>query len=123
MHSYHNKLHPNHFDEYFIPISSTHSHSTRLATCNNIFLPRVNSSSGKCSLTFVGPKCDLQYQTILSHQPRLRLHGNCRNTSCQRCTEFEIFVSDSAPASAEYTTTPFRHILKFWTPTPAQSPK
>jgi len=55
MHSY-NKLLPNHFDEYFIPISSIHSHSTRIATSNNLFLPRVNSSSGKCSLTFVGPK-------------------------------------------------------------------
>jgi len=31
MHSYHNKLLPNHFDEYFIPISSIHSHSTRLS--------------------------------------------------------------------------------------------
>jgi len=56
MHSYHNKRLPNHFDEYFIPISSIHSHSTRLATSNNLFLPRINSSSGKCSLTFVGPK-------------------------------------------------------------------
>jgi len=32
MHSYHNKLLPNHFDEYFIPLSSIHYHSTRLAT-------------------------------------------------------------------------------------------
>jgi len=33
----------------------------------------------------------------------------------QRCTESEIFDSDSAPASAEYTPTPLRlwHILKF----------
>jgi len=43
MHSYHNKL-------------QFQTHSTRLATSNNLFLPRVNSSSGKCSLTFVGPK-------------------------------------------------------------------
>jgi len=56
MHSYHNQLLPNHFDEYFIPFSSIHSHSTRLATSNNLFLSRVNSSSGKCSLAFVGPK-------------------------------------------------------------------
>ena len=41
----------------------------------------------------------------------------------QRCTESEIFDSDSAPASAEYTPTPLRHILKFWTTTPAQTPK
>ena len=56
MHSYHNKLLPNHFDGYFIPISSSNSPSTRPATFNNLFLPRVNSSSGKCSITVVGPK-------------------------------------------------------------------
>ena len=56
MHSYHNKLLPNHFDEYFVPLSSIHYHSTRLATSKNLFLPRVNSSSGKCSLKFIGPK-------------------------------------------------------------------
>ena len=50
MYSYHNKLLPNHFDVYFIPLSSIHYHSTRLATSNNLFLPRVNSLSGKCSL-------------------------------------------------------------------------
>jgi len=43
----------------------------------------------------------------------------------QRCTESEIFYSDSTPASAECTPTPLwlRNILKFWTPTPAQTPK
>ena len=46
----------NHFDEYFIPIRSIHSHYTRLAISKNLFLPRVDSSSGKCFLTFVGPK-------------------------------------------------------------------
>ena len=45
MHSYHNKLLPNHFDEYFVPLSSIHYHFTRLATSKNLFLPRVNSSS------------------------------------------------------------------------------
>jgi len=41
----------------------------------------------------------------------------------QRCTEFEIFDSDSAPA--EYTPTPLwlQNILKFWTPTPAENSK
>ena len=35
--------------------------------------------------------------------------------SSQRCTESDIFDSDSDPASAEYTSTPLRlrHILKF----------
>jgi len=56
MNSYYNKLLPYHFDNCFIPISSIHSYPTRLSTSNNIFLPGVNSSSVKCSLTFVGPK-------------------------------------------------------------------
>ena len=56
MHSYNNKLLPNPFDEYFVPLSSIHYHSTRLATSKNLFLLRVNSSSGKCSLKFIGPK-------------------------------------------------------------------
>jgi len=70
MHSYHNKLLPNHFDEYFIPLSSIHYHSTRLATSRNLFLPRVNSSSGKCSLKFSSPKVwssipdDIKFSTI-----------------------------------------------------------
>jgi len=80
MHSYHNKLLPTHFDEYFIPISSIHSHSTRLATSSNLFLPRVNSSSGKCSLTFVGPKVwssipnDIKYSTALTFKWKLKKH-------------------------------------------------
>jgi len=31
MHSYHNKLLPNHFDEYSVPLSSIHYYSTRLS--------------------------------------------------------------------------------------------
>jgi len=47
MHFYHNNLLLNHFDEYFIPISLIHCHSTRLATSNNLFcreltLPQEN---------------------------------------------------------------------------------
>jgi len=41
----------------------------------------------------------------------------------QRCTESEIFDSDTAPALAEYTLTPLRHIVKFWNPTPAHTLK
>ena len=37
MHSYHNKLLPNHSDEYFVPLSSIHYHSTRLATSKYLF--------------------------------------------------------------------------------------
>jgi len=52
--SCYNKLFPNHFEDYFNPISSIHSYSTRLSTSNNLFL--VSSSSGKFSLTFDVPK-------------------------------------------------------------------
>jgi len=30
--------------------------TSTLATSKNLFLPRINSSSGKCSLKFIGPK-------------------------------------------------------------------
>ena len=56
MHSYYNKMLPNYFDDYFISISSIHSHSTKLSTSYNLLLRRVNASLEKCSLTFVGPK-------------------------------------------------------------------
>jgi len=80
MHSYHNKLLPNHFDEYFIPLSSIHYHSTRLATSKNLFLPRVNSSSGKCSLKFIGPKVwssipdDIKFSTTFTFKWKLKKH-------------------------------------------------
>ena len=80
MHSYHSKLLVNHFDEYFIPISSIHCHSTRLATSNNLFLPRVNSTSGKCSLTFVGPNVwssipnDIKSSTTFTFKWKLKKH-------------------------------------------------
>ena len=77
MHSYHNKLLPNHFDEYFVPLSSIHYHSTKLATSKNLFLPRVNSSSGKCSLKFIGPKVwssisdDIKFSTTFTYKWKL----------------------------------------------------
>jgi len=80
MHSCHNKLLPNHFDEYFIPLSSIHHHSTRLATSRNLFLPRVNSSSGKCSLKFIGPKVwssipdDIRFSTTFTFKWKLKKH-------------------------------------------------
>ena len=80
MHSYHNKLLPNHFDEYFIPLSSIHYHSTRLATSKNLFLPRVNSSSGKCYLKFIGPKVwssipsDIKLSTTFTFKWKLKKH-------------------------------------------------
>ena len=80
MHSYHNKRLPNHFDEYFVPLSSIHYHSTRLATSKNLFLPRVNSSSGKCSLKFIGPKVwssipdDIKFSTTFTFKWKLKKH-------------------------------------------------
>jgi len=80
MHSYHNKLLPNHYDEYFVPLSSIHYHSTRLATSKNLFLPRVNSFSGKCSLNFIGPKLwssipdDIKFSTIFTFKWKLNKH-------------------------------------------------
>jgi len=80
MHSYHNKLLPNHFDENFIPLSSIHYHSTRLATSRNLFLPRVNSSSGKCSLKFIGPNVwssipdDIKFSTTFTFKWKLKKH-------------------------------------------------
>jgi len=66
MHSYYNKLLANQFDNYFISISSIHSQFKRLSASINLFLPRVNSSSGKCFLAFVDPKYDLQYQIVFA---------------------------------------------------------
>jgi len=78
MHSYHNQLLPNH--EYFIPLSSIHYHSTRLATSKNLFLPGVSSSSGKCSLKFIGPKVwssipdDIKLSTTFTFKWKLKKH-------------------------------------------------
>ena len=80
MHSYHNKLLPNHFDEYFVPLSSIHYHSTRLATSKDLFLPRVDSSSGKCSLKFIGPKVwssipdNIKFSTTFTFKWKLKKH-------------------------------------------------
>jgi len=80
MHSYHHKVLPNHFDEYFIQLSSIHYHSTRLATSNNLILPRVNSSSGTCPLLHIGPKVwssiphDIKLSTTFTFKWKLKKH-------------------------------------------------
>jgi len=79
MHSYHNNLLPNHFDDYFVPISSIHSHSTRLSTSNNLFLPRV------------AQKCDLQYQILPIRLTPLCSNGNLRNTSYMKIIHNYVF--------------------------------
>jgi len=80
MHSCHNKLLPNHFDEYFVPLSSIHYHSTRLTTSENLFLVRDNSSSEKRSLKFIGPKVwssipdDITFSTTFTFKWKLKKH-------------------------------------------------
>ena len=81
MHSYHNKLLPNHFDEYFVPLSSIHYHSTRLATSKNSFLPRVNSSSVRCSLKFIGPKVWSSIPDNIKFSTTFTFKWYLRNTS------------------------------------------
>jgi len=68
MHSYCNKVLSNPFDDYFIPISSNHSHSTRLSTCFylELTLPQEN-----VPLHLLAQTCTLQYRI---------LNGNLRNT-------------------------------------------
>ena len=81
MHSYHNKLLPNHFDAYFIPLSSIHYHSTRLATSKNLFFLESTLPQENVLLNLLAQNYGLQYQTILNFQPPLPLNGNLRNTS------------------------------------------
>jgi len=80
MHSYHNKLLLNHFDEYFIPLSSIHYHSTRLglATSKNLFLSELTLPQENVLLNLLAH--GLQYQTILNFDPPLPLNENLRNT-------------------------------------------
>ena len=73
--------------EYFVPLSSIHYHSTRLATSKNLFLPRVNSSSGKCSLKCIGPKVwssipdDIKLSTTFTFKWKLKRHLLHENNS------------------------------------------
>jgi len=69
-----------HFDDYFILISSIHSPSAKQSTSNKLYLPRVTSSSAKCSLTFFVQKCGLLYQAPLSLLLPSPSKGNLRNT-------------------------------------------
>jgi len=81
MHSYHNKPLPNHFDEYFIPLSSIHYHSTRLATSKTCFYLELTLPQENVLLNLLAQKYGLQYQTTSNFQPPLPLNGNLRNTS------------------------------------------
>jgi len=81
MHSYCDKLLSNHFDDYFIPISSINSYSTRLSTSNNLFYLELTLPPKSVPLHLLTQKCGRQYQTILSLQQLLPLNGNLRNTS------------------------------------------
>jgi len=76
MHSYYNKLLPNHFDEYFIPISSINFYYTKLSTSNNMF-----SSLLQDNVHLLAQKSGFQYHIVLSLLPILSLNGNLPNTS------------------------------------------
>ena len=73
-------FHSTQLNSYFIPLSSIHYHSTRLATSKNLFLPRVHSSSGKCSLKFIGTKVwssipdDIEFSTTFNFKRKLKKH-------------------------------------------------
>ena len=56
MHAYDNNLLPNTFDNYFTKIPLLHKHDTRQTTKQKFHLPRMNTSLGQRSLTFLGPK-------------------------------------------------------------------
>ena len=93
-------------DEYFVPLSSIHYYSTRLATSKKLFLPRVNSSSGKCSLKFIGPKVwssipdDIKFSTTFTFKWKLKKQllfekkfpmMNSSNISLVQITKYWVF--------------------------------
>jgi len=80
MHSYHKKLLPNHFDDYFIPISLNQSHSTRLSILTTCFYLELTLPQENVLLQhLLALKFGLQYQAILSLQLLLPSNGNLRN--------------------------------------------
>ena len=81
MHSYHNKLLPNHFGEYFVPLSTIHYHSTTLATSKTFCYLELTLPQENVLLNSLAQKYGLQYHTILNFQPLLPSNGNLRNTS------------------------------------------
>ena len=46
---------PDGFQNYFVPITSTHSHNTR-TSINNFFVPRKNCNKGLSGLNYLGPR-------------------------------------------------------------------
>jgi len=79
MHSYYNKLLPNHVDDYFIAISSIQSRSTRIFIYNNLIFPRANSSSEQSSFTFVGSEVVSPIPDSVKSSAILLAKGNLRN--------------------------------------------
>jgi len=64
MHSYHNKLFPNHFDEHFVPLSSIHYHSTRPATSKNCFYLELTLHQENVLSNLLAQKYGLQYKPV-----------------------------------------------------------
>jgi len=73
MHSYHNKLLPNHFDHYFIPITSIHSYSSHYQLQRTCFYRGLTLLQENVLLHLLAQKCGLQHQTVLSLVFRLRV--------------------------------------------------
>jgi len=81
MHSYYNKLPPNHFDDYFIPISSIISTPQDYPLLTTRCYLESTLFQENDPLHLLAQKCDLQYQTVLSFLSLLPSNGNLRNTS------------------------------------------
>jgi len=80
LHFYHNKLLPNHFWWIFYSTQLNSLSLHKPTTSRNMFLPRVHSSSGKCSLKFIGPKVwssipdDIKFSTTFTFKWKLKKH-------------------------------------------------
>ena len=72
---------PNHFDEYFIPLSSIHYPSRKLATSKNLFYLELTLPQENVLLNLLAQKYGLQHQNILHFLPPLPLNWNLRNIS------------------------------------------
>jgi len=60
MHCLHNGKLPQTFDDYFVPVSSVHTHLTSKATHGKYFLHSISSEHGKRSIRYHGPSFRIQ---------------------------------------------------------------
>jgi len=80
MHYLHNGKLPQAFDDYFVPVTSVHTHITRKAIHGNYFLHSISSKHGKRSIRYHGPKIwdsvdnTLQRLSSILFRKRYRAH-------------------------------------------------